>query len=373
LPPPEESVDSKVRSLFKVNDSFQLPDGETEYRVSYADDSKRSFEKLHEALEPQGLVPWLTGSREDCILLVRKKQPVSPSKSRIPLIMALLTFASVVLFAIVEEEVFGAFAPGVPWYAVFFEFGGCVWIIVLFHELGHRLASRRQKTTPPRPYIIPGVPAVTFFLPSLGIVSSQREPAVNRDRLFDVMAAGPLVTLGAAVLLYTVGGLTSVQSTLQMQGTHMVNSYISVAQIYPSAIQYAIDALLAPFTGPGTAGFVRLSPVVDAATFGFPLTFISLLPMAFFDGGYIFSSVFGSETSRAATYLSVLVLIVVDTPYYWALAIVVLLMAARPFDIQTRDDVSGISRGRRAVFVALVVLAVLSVPIPQNLATIPLG
>jgi membrane-associated protease RseP (regulator of RpoE activity) len=373
LPAPEVSVESIVRTLFKVNDTFQLPDGETEYRVVYAEDSKGSFEKLNRSLDPLGLVAWLTGSREDCILLVRKKQPAPPSKSRIPLIMALLTFASVVLFAIVEQEVFATFAPGVPWYEVFFEFGACVWIVIFFHELGHRLASRRTKTVPPRPYIIPGIPAVTFFLPSLGIVSSQREPAINRDRLFDVMAAGPLFALAAAILLYAVGGLTSVQSTLQTQGTQMVNSYISVAQVYPSALQYAIDLLTAPFAGPAAAGLQRLSPIAEAAEFGFPLTFISLLPMAFFDGGYIFSAVFGSGRSRAATYVSVLVLIVVDAPYYWALAIVVLLMAGRPFDIQTRDDVSGISRGRKALFIGLIVLAVLSVPIPQNLATIPLG
>lgn len=373
MPALEGSADSTVRSLFKVSDSFQLPDGETEYRVDYAEDSKNNFEKLTEALGPQGLVPWLVGTKEDCSLFVRKKQPTAPSRSSIPLIMALLTFASVVLFAIVEEEVFAAFAPAVPWYAVFFEFGSCIWAILLFHELGHRLVSRRAKTTPPRPYIIPGVPAVTFFLPSLGIVSSQREPAVNRDRLFDVMAVGPVVALAVAVLFYVVGELTTVQSTLQAQGTQLVNSYISVVQVYPSALQFAIDAVLSPFTAPASAGFLRISPIVDAATFGFPLTFVTLLPMAFFDGGYLLSAVFGSVSTRVSTYISVLVLILIDTPYYWALAIVVLLMAARPFDIQTRDGVSGISSRRKAIYVALIALAILSVPVPQNLATFPLG
>jgi len=373
LQPPEGSADSAVRSLFKVNDSFQLPDGETEYRVAYAQGSKKNFEKLTEALEPQGLIPWLAGTKEDCVLLVRKKQPIPPSKSRIPLIVALLTFASVVLFAIFEQEVFAAFAPAVPWYAVFFEFGACVWIILLFHELGHRIVSRRAKSVPPRPYIIPGVPAITFFLPSLGIISSQKEPTVNRERLFDIMAAGPLFALAMTILAYVIGGLTSVQSTLSTQGTQVVNSYISVVQVNPSALQLAIGTILSPFTAPSSAGLLRISPIADAATFGFPLTFITLLPMAFFDGGYLLSAVFGSVSTRASTYVSVLVLVLIDTPYYWALAIVVLLMAARPFDIQTRDEVSGISNGRRALYVALIALAILSVPVPQNLATFPLG
>ncbi|HME18152.1 MAG TPA: hypothetical protein VKF15_00250 [Nitrososphaerales archaeon] len=372
MPTPEGDTDSLVRSLFKVNDSFQLPDGETEYRIVHADDTKPNFEKLNDALAPRGFAPWLTGSEEDCILTVRKKQPVTPSKSRIPLIMALFTFASIIVVAIIEVEAYGVFAQGVQWYAVLVEFVGCVWLILLLHELGRRLISRRTRTTSPTPYVVPGVPTLTFFLLSLGIISSQREPAVNRDQLFDVMVAGPMLVLAAAVLLYVIGGLASVQSTLPAQGVQIVNG-IPIKGVYPSVLQFDISALLSPFIAPSPPGLVRLSPIADAASFGFPLTFVSFLPMAFFDGGYLLTTVYGSRYIRAATYLSVLVLIVIDTPDYWALAIVVLLMAARPFDVQTRDDLSGISRGRKALYLAMMVMAILSLPIPQNLATFPLG
>jgi hypothetical protein len=366
------STDSVVMSLFKVNDSFDLPDGEKEYRVSYDEGSKGAFEKLGEALEPRGLAPWLVGSREDCVLLVRKKQPVKPSKSRIPFIMALLTFASVIVFAIVEVQVYGAYAKGVFWPTVFVEFAACVLAILASHELGHRLASRRTKTAPPTPYVIPGVPALTYFLCSLGIVSTQREPAANRDKLFDVILAGPLLTLAVAIVLWLAGGLTSVLTSLPSTGIQVVNG-IPVQQANPSILQYDIASLLSPLLGPSGANATRLSPIADAAGFGFPLTFVSILPMAFFDGGFLFSTVFKSGSLRVATYGSIMLLILVDTPDYWALAIVVLLMVARPFDIQIRDEVSEISPGRRALYWAVILLAILSVPVPGNLATIPLG
>jgi len=366
------SADSTVRSLFSVKDSFQLPDGETEYRVSYSEESKSNFEKLTEALGRQGLTPLLAGTKEDCVLFVRKKQAAVQSKSRVPLILALFTFASVVVAAVVEVEVYGAFASGVPWYAVSLPFVACVWLILLAHELGHRVVSRRNKTAPPTPYVIPGVPELTFFLFSLGIISVQREPAVNRDRLFDVMVAGPILALAAAVVLYFVGGVTSVPSALPAQGIQLVNG-IPVEGVSPSVLQYGIGVLISPFIAAPPSGLLSLSPIADAATFGFPLTFVSLLPMVFFDGGYLISAVFGSVPARVGTYLSVLVLILIDVPDYWALAIVVLLLAARPFDIRTRDEVSGISQGRKALYLAMILLAILSVPIPQTIATFPLG
>jgi membrane-associated protease RseP (regulator of RpoE activity) len=368
-----DAVDSLVKSLFKVNDTFQLPEGEYEYRVTYDAGSKGNFEKLYAALDEQGLRPWLTGTREDCVLTVRKKLPPRALRSRIPLILGLLTLASVAVFALIEEETYAKFAPAIPWYLVFVSYGGFVGSILAVHELGHRYVSRRKGTSPPTPYVIPGVPTLTSVLPALGIISPQKEPAMNRDHIFDIMIAGPLAALTVAVILYVAGELTTFQSVLPTQGVQTVNSYISVGRINPSAIQYALDTLLSPFAPSAAAGFMRLSPASDAATAGFMLTFVGLLPIAFLDGGYLSAAVLGGRVTRIATYLAVLALIVFDTPNYWALAIVVLVMAGRPFDIQTCDEISGISDTRKALFLIAVVIAFLSLPIPQNIATIPLG
>lgn len=359
--------------MFKVNDTFQLPEGEYEYRVMYDASSKRNFEKLYAALDKHGLKPWLTGTKEDCVLTLRRKLPPRVLRSRIPPILVLLTLASVTVFALIEEETYAKFASGIPWYLTFFSYGGFVGAILAAHELGHRYVSKRKGIFPPTPYVIPGVPTLTSVLPALGIISPQKEPSINRDGIFDIMIAGPLAAFAVAIVLYVAGELTTVQSTLPAQGVQVVNSFISVGHINPSTIQYAVDAVLSPIAPPAVAGFLRLSPASDAATVGFMLTFVGLLPIAFLDGGYLSAAVLGGRATRITTYLAALALILFDTPNYWALAIVVLVMAGRPFDIQTCDEISGISNTRKILFLVAVVIAFLSLPIPQNIATIPLG
>ena len=120
-------------------------------------------------------------------------------------------------------------------------------------------------------------------------------------------------------------------------------------------------------------GVVKLSPLADGATVGFLLTFVGILPMTHFDGGYLSSALFGGNVTRRATYLSVLALIIFDTPSYWALAIIILLMAGRPLTLQLYDEVSSPDRTKRFIFLLALLLAFLSLPIPQNIATIPLG
>ncbi len=364
-------IDSAIRSRFVVRDSFQLPDGEVEYKVEYTPDSKMRFEELHAELASRGLTPALVGTREDTALMIRKKQPLAPSRSRVPVILALLTLASVVVFAIFQRVSYQHFAPDFPGNVVFLTYAGAVVVVLAAHELGHRYLSLRSRTAPPLPYFIPGIPDVTAFLPALGAISRQREPAVNRDRMFDTMIIGPFLAFVAAVLIYALGGFFSVQSSLPIHGCQYVDT-IEFCTINNSVVQTALDWLTGPFTPNIASGFVRFSPLQDGASVGFLLTFIGLLPMASFDGGHLFSLGWGAKGTRLATYLSVFALIALDTPNYWALAIVVLLVAGRPAVPRVLDEVSSISRSRRWLYLGALALAFLSIPVPQTLAFLPL-
>lgn len=368
--PPD--FDSLVRARFKVNDSFQLPDGEVEYRVVYGPESKQNFRALASELLSKGFSPWLTGSKEDCSLVVRKRQPQRPSVSGIPVVMALFTVASVIAFGILEVLIYSKFAPVIPGYLVLLSYSACIVAILVAHEFGHRYAAELRGTSPRVPYLVPGIPGITAFLPTLGIVSNPREPALNRDALFDVSIAGPLAAFGLTLVLYVLSAFVSVQSSLPLSGNQSINAYFSVSQVNPGVLQILIDSALSPFlkTAPG---YVKLSPVNDAAAIGFLLTFIMLLPMAFFDGGYLASTVLSERGVRIATYLSVLALIAIDTPNYWAPAIFTLLVASRQQRLQFLDEVSEPSHSKRVLLVLALLLAFLCVPIPQNLATFQLG
>jgi membrane-associated protease RseP (regulator of RpoE activity) len=367
-----------VKSKFRVSDETQLQDGGVEYRVFHESESKRRFEELCGELAPLGLTPLLLGDEEDCRLILRREdarvqEPRSQWSLGIPRTVGLFVLVSIAVFALLEAEIYASYSPGTPLYLVFATYASSVGAILAAHEFGHRFLSWRMRVAPHVTYVVPGIPTVTSFLPVLGSVSTQRQPAVNRDQLFDLMVAGPLAALLVAIVLYSCGQFIAVQSSLPTQGASMVGSFISVGQVSPSVLQRIIDAVLSSFTRSAVSGLQKLSPLEDAATVGFMLTFIGLFPLAYFDGGYLFAAVFGDRASRIATYIGVLTLFVLDTPRYWALAVLVLLLAGGSVDLRLRDNVSRVSKGRKAFLLVLILLAFLSLPVPVNIATFPLG
>ncbi len=364
-------VEQLVRSKFSVKEYFALPEGELEFQVAYDATTKDKFAELQSELEPKGFRPELTGTREECVLMIRKSEPQAASVSRIPVLLALLTMASLVVFGLLEQSVDNQLVPSMSGYLIFFGFSATIAVVMAAHELAQRLAARKGNAGRSRSYLLPGVPFVTPFLPSLGFVTSQKSPALNRDRLFDVVIAGPMALVLLSMVFYVVGVVTAVPSTVPFKDTSLVNTTIS---INPNAIQLGINSVLGQFVKGAPAGYVDVSPIADGAAFGFVLAFIALLPMAMFDGGLLTGLAWGERAARATTYLSVLVLLVIDMEYatYWAVAIVALLLAGRPVRPKLLDDVSGLSHSRQWIFVGSLVLAFLCLPVPHSLATIAL-
>jgi membrane-associated protease RseP (regulator of RpoE activity) len=372
LSAPPIDLDSSVRSKFTVKDSFHLPDGEMEFSIVYRPDSKERFVELSQEFAASGFTPRLVGGKENALLFVRKTQTVGRQRSRVPVILALLALGSVVVFGLYSGfVVYPMYAPSIPGGVVILLYGAVVIAVLAAHELGHTYFSRRKDETPPAPYLLPGVLGVTMALPTLGIISRQRGPAVNRDRFFDVMLAGPLLGLAVSMALYVLGAVVAVQSAVPLQSCQQVNG---TAVLCPSVIQLGLDAVIGPFLPHVASGYSALSPLADGATVGLILTFVGLLPMASFDGGHLSSLAWGPGASRIATYLSVILLISVDPPTYWALAVVVLLLmsSSRNSEPQLLDEVSPVSVTRRWLYLGAVVLALLCMPLPQTIAGFPL-
>ncbi|HLQ03391.1 MAG TPA: hypothetical protein VK114_01225, partial [Nitrososphaerales archaeon] len=103
-------LDTVVRGAFSVKDSFVLPDGEAEYKVVYDEKAKEAFERLYDTLRPKGYVPRLTGSRADCVLLVRKA-PTEKGSSRAPVVFGLLTLAAIVAYGWLQYIVYQQLLP----------------------------------------------------------------------------------------------------------------------------------------------------------------------------------------------------------------------------------------------------------------------
>jgi hypothetical protein len=372
LPAESINLDSSVRSKFTVKDSFQLPDGEMEFSISYRPDSKERFVELYRELAAVGFTPRLVGTEDESLLFVRKAQAVGRQRSRIPVILALLALASVVVFGLFQGGTYQHYAPSISEGTVILLYGSTVIAIVAAHEFGHMYVSRRKGEAPSTPYLLPGVLGVTAALPTLGIISRQRGPAVNRDRFFDVILAGPLLGLAVALALYVLGALVTVQSTVPLQSCQQVNGTVTLC---PSVIQLGLDAVVGPLLPHVAPGYSALSPMADGATVGLILTFVGLLPMVSFDGGHLSSLALGPGVSRIASYLSVILLITVDLPTYWALAFVVLLLMSLSWGSEPLllDEVSPISETRRWLYLSALAVALLCMPLPQTVAGFPLG
>lgn len=367
-----QDLEAVVRSRFKVKEAFSLPEGDFEFQVVYEDGTREKFAQLAAESHARGYRPELSGTKEECVLVLRKEEPFQHKASRVPVLLALLAMVSLVVFALFQRIQYEQVAPSLQGYFVFLSFFMGIAALVGAHEFGQRLAARRKMAGHASSYVIPGVPLLPPFIPALGFVSSQRAPALNRDHLFDVVIAGPLAVLALAIAMSAVGDLTSVQSPVLYQWVHSSNStFVS----NPSAVEMALNALLSPFLPGMPPGTLPASPMADAASVGYILVFIGLLPMAIFDGGFLVSAAWGERVAKVSTYLSVLFLLLLDisTATYWAVAIVAILLAGRPAKLKLMDEVSTLSLSRQWVLIGTLVLALLCLPLPHSFATIQLG
>ncbi|MDG6909946.1 MAG: hypothetical protein JRN08_06220 [Nitrososphaerota archaeon] len=362
-------AEQTVRRLFSVKEMFVLPDGELEFQVAFDAGTKEKFAELKSSLAGVGLRPELTGSSDDCVLTLRKVEPAAKNLPRLPAIFAFFTAAALIVMALFQQEVYQVLMPSWPDYFGFFAFALTVAALLGAHRLGQTLMARTRDAGHASSFLIPYIPLLPPYIPSLGFVSSQRAPALNKDALFDTVVAGPLAMLFLAILLFAVGEVTAVQSAVPFASTNLVNTTVT---INPSLIQVAVGSLLGPFTHAVAPGYTSVSPLQDGSFVGFTLAFMCFLPMASYDGGIMAHLALGQRGAKVASYLSIIALLAFDTWTYLAVAVVVLLLVGRPFQLKLQDEVSPLSSSRRWLLVGTVVLAFLCIPLPHSIATLPL-
>ncbi len=359
-----ETTEQLVRSIFEVKQHFVLPDGELEFEVAYDASTGSKFADFKAKAAALGYRPELSGSADECVLTVRKAGQSPMALSRVPALLLFFTLAALVFSALLQQEVYRELVPNLSPYASFLAYGGTIAAILGAHELGQRLVARTRDAGHASSYLIPGIPILPPFTPSWGFASSQRDPALNRNSLFDTVVAGLLAMLGLTVLLFAFGTVTSVQSAVPFAQTNLANTTVTVN---PSLIQIGVYSMLSPFVQTVSPGYVAVSPIADGATVGFILVFLCSLPLAFYDGGFLANVALSPRGARAAAYLSILALLAIDTPDYWGVALLALVLVGRPYHPRLLDDVSPLSRSRRWMFACVVVVAFLCLPIPHAL------
>ncbi|MEM4443530.1 MAG: site-2 protease family protein [Candidatus Nitrosocaldus sp.] len=364
----DDRIPLLVSRLFNVR-SYYIRDGKAyEFHVESKDTLKDDFVRLVRELDGYGYHALLSrtessdaegngggSSRSDglILLVVPKVQPTRRFKPWMPVVLFIATVTVVLYDGLLRSDGLAGLVYG-PWQMAALYTLSLMGILGI-HELGHMLASKAHRIKATWPFFIPGIPG--FFVPTFGAVIFSRAPMTNRDALFDIGVSGPIAGLIVTIVVSFYGAMLSPLIDEAQARAMMAN-----AQLIPLQPSLLME-LAFEFTGKSVPGYVPvLSPVAFAAWIGFLITFLNLLPAWQLDGGHIARATLGYKWQRRLTFVSVVILAALG---YIFMAMFIMFMSARTQDVRPLDDVSPLSKGRRILFVVVLVLAVLCAPIPS--------
>ena len=165
-----------------------------------------------------------------------------------------------------------------------FSYSFSILCILVAHETGHYLASRKYGVPSSLPYFIP-LPLPPFG--TLGAVIRTKGPIPHRKALFDIGSWGPFFGLSLAIPAVIVGFLLSEVVDV----THLPNHSMSLGN---SPLFSVLQRLVLGNLPPGTD--VVLHPIAYAGWVGLFITSLNLLPAGQLDGGHIIYALFGPHS-----------------------------------------------------------------------------
>lgn len=374
-----------VSSFYTILDTQRHPTGDAVRFLIAENDVSTTFPKLLGALALEGMIatarraryssrrmPTLSSTSltvENRVVItvsrLRKEGPRTRRSIALPVVMFAMTLAVVFID--------GLYKAGSDYARVFIQDPLLVAIVYTMsllgilgvHEMGHMIANKWHGIRSSWPYFIPSIPTV-FLVPTFGAAIVTRSSMTNRNVLFDVGISGPIAGLIVTVIVSVFGSQISVLIP-QVQANDMLDGQQLIplpSSIFMTAIQELVVG------GAGDGSVLIMSPVLIAAWVGFFITFLNLMPAAQLDGGHIVRSMLGIRWHRILTYSSIAFMIGLglSTQIYGIalMAIFVLIIARKAPESTPLDDVSRLSKKRRALFWVAIALAVLCAPVPDG-------
>ncbi len=158
-------------------------------------------------------------------------------------------------------------------------------LILLFHEFGHYIMSRRSRIKVSLPYFIPG----PTILGTFGAIIRSKSPFKNRKELLDVGATGPIAGFVISILALIFG----------LQASQVVQNLPGQGIILGDSLAFKLISWLVLKNVP--EGYdVLLSPMAFAGWAGLLVTMLNLLPIGQLDGGHIAYALFGKNQKAIA-------------------------------------------------------------------------
>jgi len=341
-----EKITQIVTGEFQIEETV-MEFGAPTYYLKWPQETKQAFLKLLGKLEEMKLIAFLRKVNGRVVLRVAVKPPVKPSN---PLIYWAFFFATVATTFLAGY--LGFEGTGLSPFLTGAIFSAAIMTVLGLHEMGHKITANRRKVEATSPYFIPGLPPLGTF----GAVIMQKSLPPNRDALFDIGANGPLAGFVVA-LVFSAIGLSILTPTTITTGAGLPLMPLSWRYILLPGLDNL--GLIPPLTGANNG--YALNPLAWAGWAGLVVTMLNLLPAAMLDGGHVARSIVPDKLRYILTIVSVAVLVLSGTEFlFMAFLIVFMTFFKHPGPL---DDVSGLSRGKKLLTIALVVVFALSFPI----------
>jgi membrane-associated protease RseP (regulator of RpoE activity) len=225
--------------------------------------------------------------------------------------------------------------------------------ILLAHEFGHYIMSRRLGVPASLPYFIP---MPLSFLGTMGAVIQMKAPPHDRRALVAIAAAGPLAGLALALPLLVLGLKLSTVEIVPLGGPYI--------QEGNSLLYAGLKILIFGRFLPANGLDVFLHPVALAGWTGLLVTALNLIPAGQLDGGHLAYALLG-ERARWLTWIVVAVLVGLSFLWNgWIIWAGLVFFLGRVHAVPM-DDITRL-RGHEKMLVVLlfVILALVFTPIP---------
>ncbi len=200
---------------------------------------------------------------------------------KLNLFLFLVTIASTVIAGALQEGVnplknLPGVIKGIP-------FAFSLMSILLSHELGHYLMSKKHGVKATLPYFIPA----PSFIGTFGALIKMQSPVRDRKALLDIGAAGPLVGVAISIPFIIIGlRLSEVRVTEvtegAMLGSSLLLSFLTHVTLGSLPENYSII----------------IHPMAFAGWIGLLVTSMNLLPVGQLDGGHVAYAIFGERQER---------------------------------------------------------------------------
>lgn len=352
MPLPDAWEMERLRALVDRSLSVEeawVDGGRPHFVVRPVPDLASAFASLRAATAPLGYLPVLRRQGERLVVALASSPPRGPQNWALAAALFLATVATTVYAGYAMSAdlvrrgmVSSELAGGIT-------FSASLLLILVTHEMGHKIVSIRRDIDASLPYFIP----FPSLIGTLGAVIVTRTPAPSRDALVDLGASGPIVGFLVAIPVLVYGVAHSAVAASVPAGSFLFPDPPLARWLAGWLLRAPRDAIIIPH------------PTYMAGWIGLLVTSLNLLPAGMLDGGHVSRAIAGPRWHR---YISVAAVALAVWLRYYLMAVLMALLALRGHP-GPLDDVTPPAWSRLLLAAALIAIFLVSaVPLSVTIA-----